>query len=265
MLFLSLVPLVVQTFENKEQPSLTLENFFEIPSYGSHHQINNLTVNTCLSKQMTTMEDLTIRQQEILGYILLHMRTNNTWPSFREIQSHFGFKSTNAVMGHLRALEKKGYISRLTGQARTFRITMDLEDDKKPKKAIDIIELPIYGNIAAGYPDGVEASGEIGRLQVDVETVSRYNSRRCFALRVQGESMIDAGIFDGDTVIVEQCPPKNNDIVAGLIDGETTLKRFVKKSGCAPYLKAENKLFPELYPVAELIIQGVAKAVVRDL
>jgi repressor LexA len=222
-------------------------------------------VNNCLSIQMLTMEDLTIRQQEILGYILLHMRTNNTWPSFREIQSHFGFKSTNAVMGHLRALEKKGCISRVPGQARTFRITMEFEDDKKPDKAIDLIELPIYGNIAAGYPDGVEASGEIGRLQVDIETVGHHRSRHCFALKVQGESMVDAGIFDGDTVILEQRPPKNNDIVAGLIDGETTLKRFVKKSGCAPYLKAENKLFPELYPVAELIIQGVAKAVVRDL
>ena len=233
----------------------------------SHYLIHRfpLTVNNCLSIQMVTMEDLTIRQQEILGYILLHMRTNNTWPSFREIQSHFGFKSTNAVMGHLRALGKKGYISRVPGQARTFRITMEFEDEKKPENAIDIIDLPVYGNIAAGYPDGVEASGEIGRLQVDVETAGHHRSRRCFALKVQGESMVDAGINDGDTVILEQRPPKNNDIVAGLIDGETTLKRFIKKSGCAPYLKAENKLFPELYPVAELIIQGVAKAVVRDL
>ena len=211
------------------------------------------------------MEDLTLRQQEILGYILLHMRTHNTWPSFREIQSHFGFKSTNAVMGHLRALEKKGHISRVPGQARTFRITMELEEEQKPENSIDVVDLPVYGKIAAGYPDGVESSGEIGRLQVDVDTAGHHRSRRCFALKVEGESMIGAGICDGDIVILEQRLPNNNDIVAALIDGETTLKRFVKKSGGSPYLKAENKNFPELYPVSELIIQGVAKAVVRDL
>lgn len=168
-------------------------------------------------------------------------------------------------MGHLRALEKKGHISRVPGQARTFRITMELEEEQKPENSIDVVDLPVYGKIAAGYPDGVESSGEIGRLQVDVDTAGHHRSRRCFALKVEGESMIGAGICDGDIVILEQRLPNNNDIVAALIDGETTLKRFVKKSGGSPYLKAENKNFPELYPVSELIIQGVAKAVVRDL
>ncbi len=77
--------------------------------------------------------------------------------------------------------------------------------------------------------------------------------------------MIDVGIFDGDTVIVEQCAPRDGDIVAALIDGETTLKRFMNKPGRSPYLKAENRHFPELHPVAELVIQGVARSVVRSL
>ncbi len=211
------------------------------------------------------MDELTLRQQEILGYLQLHMRTQGTWPSFREIQAHFGFRSTNAVMGHLRALEKKGYISRVPGQARTFRITMDFNEENQPAEAGEVVDIPIYGSIAAGYPDGVESAGEIGRLQIDAETAGIRRSRRAFALKVRGESMIDAGIFDGDIVILEPRPPKNDDIVAALIDGETTLKRFIQKRGKAPYLKAENKVYPQLHPVAELVIQGIAKAVVRNL
>ena len=211
------------------------------------------------------MEPLTYRQQEILGYLQYHQRTQGTWPSFREIEAHFGFKSTNAVMGHLKALERKGYISRVPGQARTFRITMDLTDEARPEESMDVVDIPIYGSIAAGYPDGVESPGEIGRLQIDVESAGIRRSRRCFALRVRGESMVDAGIYDGDTVVVEQSPPKDGDIVAALIDGETTLKRFMAKAGRAPYLKAENRSYPSLYPVAELVIQGVVKALVRQL
>lgn len=211
------------------------------------------------------MDGLTPRQHEILGYLQLYQREQGTWPSFREIQSHFGFKSTNAVMGHLRALERKGYISRVPGQARTFRITTDFRDEARPDDAVEVVEIPIYGAIAAGYPDGVEAGGEIGRMQIDVETIGLRRSRRCFALKVRGESMIDAGIFDGDIVIVEPRPPVDNDIVAALIDNETTLKRFVQKPDHAPYLKAENKLYPNLFPVSDLIIQGVVKAVVRNL
>ncbi len=211
------------------------------------------------------MKELTLRQQEVLGYIQLHMREHGTWPSFREIEQHFGFRSTNAVMGHLRALERKGYISRVPGQARTFRINLDLSEENQPREALDVVEIPIYGSIAAGYPDGVESGGQIGRLQIDAETAGIRRSRRTFALRVRGESMIDVGIFDGDTVIIEQAPPRDGDIVAALIDGETTLKRFVNRPGRPPYLKAENRNFPDLHPVSELVIQGVARAVVRNL
>jgi repressor LexA len=211
------------------------------------------------------MKALTYRQEEVLGYLQLYMRENGTWPSFREIEEHFGFRSTNSVMGHLKALERKGYISRVAGQARTFRINFDLNEEARPEESLEVVELPIYGSIAAGFPDGIESGGEIGRLQIDAETAGIRRSRRSFALRVRGESMIDVGIFDGDTVIVEQAPPNDGDIVAALIDGETTLKRFVNKPGRSPYLKAENRNFPELHPVSELVIQGVARAVVRNL
>ncbi|WOO40253.1 transcriptional repressor LexA [Rubellicoccus peritrichatus] len=210
------------------------------------------------------MKGLTTRQHEILGFVQLHFRQQSYWPSIREIQSHFGFKSTNAVMGHLRALERKGYISRVSGQARAFRVTYD-PNDEKPEDATEVIDIPVYGSIAAGYPDGVETGGEIGRLQIDVGTAGVRRSRRAFALKVRGESMIDAGIFDGDIVIVEPGLPKSEDIVAALIDNETTLKRFIQEGSRPPFLKAENVAYPTLHPVSELVIQGIVKAVVRSL
>ena len=213
------------------------------------------------------MKELTYRQQEVFYFIKNHERQNGYWPSIREIQETFGFKSTNSVMGHLRALEKKGCLERIRGQARTFRINSPTITDMPtiPDDANEVVNIPIMGSIAAGYPDRVEPAGEIGQLQVGIQTVETSNRYRIFALQVSGESMIDAEIYDGDSVIVEPREPRDGDIVAALIDGETTLKRYIHKPGEPPYLKAENEHYPELYPVNELCVQGVAKAVVRSL
>lgn len=218
-------------------------------------------------KQVGTMKDLTARQKEILSFIENYEWRNRYWPSIREIQEKFGFKSTNAVMGHLRALEKKNVIERIPGQARTFRINRPDSDklDGIPSDATEVVGIPVMGDIAAGYPDRVEAAGEIGRLQVDIQHAGFNNRRRSFALQVRGDSMVDAEIYEGDMVVVEPRDPRDGDIVAALIDGETTLKRYIQKSAEPPYLKAENKFYPELYPVNELSVQGVAKAVVRSL
>lgn len=218
-------------------------------------------------KQVSTMKGLTNRQQEILSFIENYEWKNGYWPSIREIQETFDFKSTNAVMGHLRALEKKNFIQRIPGQARTFRINHPkvVEMPTIPEDAIDVVNIPIMGSIAAGYPDRVEPAGEISQLQVDIQTAGTLGRYRSFALQVHGESMVDAEIYDGDNVIIEPREPRDGDIVAALIDGETTLKRYIQKPGEPPYLKAENKLYPELYPVNELCIQGVAKAVVRTI
>lgn len=221
----------------------------------------------CSPKQLNTMKDLTARQQEILSFIENYEWRNRYWPSIREIQDKFGFKSTNAVMGHLRALERKGMIERIPGQARTFRINRPDAPgfDEIPADASEVVDIPVMGDIAAGYPDRVEPAGEIGRLQVDIQHAGFSNRRRSFALQVRGDSMVDVEIYEGDMVVVEPRDPRDGDIVAALIDGETTLKRYIQKSGEPPYLKAENKFYPELYPVTELSVQGVAKAVVRSL
>jgi len=211
------------------------------------------------------MNQLTPRQQEILQFLKDFSNEQGFWPSIREIQSHFRFRSTNAVAGHLRALEEKKAIKRIAGQARAYHIINELDDDSLPPGTTDVIDIPVYGNIAAGYPDGVESGDAIGRIQISSEIIGRRRSSRNFALKVRGDSMINAGIFDGDTVIFESREPNHNEIVAALIDGSTTLKRFIHEPGCPPYLKAENPDFPEIYPLNELIVQGVAQAVVRQL
>lgn len=209
-------------------------------------------------------QKLTNRQQEILDFILGYFKENCFWPTVRDIQQHFGFRSPNAALGHLRALERKKALSRCPSQARAFKLPSHQSPDL-PANAIDVVDIPVYGSIAAGYPDGIESAGVVGRLQIDAETAGVGRPNNAFALRVRGESMIDAGIFDGDVVILERVEPRNGDIVAALIDGETTLKRFIKGNRQSPYLKAENVNYPELHPVSELIIQGVARAVTRKI
>lgn len=210
------------------------------------------------------MFDLTPRQKEILQFIRDHHSKEGFWPSIRDVQAHFGFKSTNGVFGHLRALERKRALVRSHGQARAFRVVGMQEAPKKSAREA-VVELPVYGSIAAGYPDGVESGNAVERLQVNVGNVRRSASRRPFALRVRGESMIDAGINDGDTVVVDPRPPRDGDIVVALIDGQSTLKRLVRTREGRPFLQSENQSFPTMHPLTELVIQGVATALVRPL
>ncbi|MEX2579738.1 MAG: transcriptional repressor LexA [Verrucomicrobiales bacterium] len=197
---------------------------------------------------------LTTRQQEILDYLQSEHRRSGIMPSTREIQKHFGFASQTAAVSHLRALEKKGAIVRKERQARSV-ILADAAD-REP-----IVDVPIYGAIPAGYSDDTVPEAD-GTLSVDVRSMGLGERSKAYALKVRGESMIDAHILDGDHVVLEYREPRNQDIVAALIDGETTLKRFVSEGG-RPYLRAENPDFPDLIPAQELLIQGVMVGLVR--
>ena len=97
---------------------------------------------------------------------------------------------------------------------------------------------------------------------MDVETLRLPKGARVFALKVRGESMTGAGILSGDVVVLEFREPRNGEVVAALIDGETTLKRYVVQCG-KPFLKAENPRFPNLIPAQELVIQGVQVGLLR--
>ena len=197
---------------------------------------------------------LTEKQQRVFDYLREYQRENGVMPSTRDIQQYFGFASQTAAVSHLRALEKKGVIQRLARKARAVVFPEDLERD-------EIIDIPIYGNIAAGMATDQEQERE-GCLSVDIASLGIPRNTETFALKVRGESMIDAHILDGDFVILEHRQPRNDDIVAALIDGETSLKRYVKK-GNKPYLKAENSDYPDLIPARELLVQGVMVGLLR--
>ncbi|MFT4175817.1 MAG: transcriptional repressor LexA [Luteolibacter sp.] len=198
---------------------------------------------------------LTTRQHEILEYLRMAQRRTGIMPSTREIQHYFGFASQTAAMSHLRALERKGVIQRLPGKARAVVFPEELD-------RAEIRDIPVYGTIAAGMAQDVESSRE-GCISIDVSTLGVPRHARTFALKVRGNSMIDAHICDGDLVVMEFREPRKGDIVAALIDGETTLKRYVVEKG-KPYLHAENPDFPDLIPARELIIQGVLVALIRQ-
>jgi repressor LexA len=196
---------------------------------------------------------LTDRQKSILDFIQREQREKGLTPSTREIQGHFGFASQTSVMQYIAALERKGFLERHAGKARAL-IT--------PAMKVRIADVPIYGQIPAGMSALTEQTIE-GHVSLDTRSANLSKNRGTFALRVQGDSMIGAHIVDGDIVILEDSKEVHNgDIVAALIDGETTLKRYVLEHG-RPYLKAENPRYPDLIPARELKIQGVMISLVR--
>jgi repressor LexA len=196
---------------------------------------------------------LTDRQRDVLDFIQAEQREKGVTPSTREIQHHFGFASQTSVMQYIDALARKGFLDRHARKARAL-IT--------PVQKVRITDIPIYGQIPAGMATLTEQTVE-GHISLDSRSVNAAKNGRTFALRVRGDSMIDAHILDGDMVILEDRKEvQNGDIVAALIDGETTLKRYVVDHG-RPYLKAENPRFPNLVPARELRIQGVMVSLIR--
>lgn len=199
---------------------------------------------------------LTVRQQQVLDFLRNYQADEGVAPSTREIQEHFGFASQTAAMSHLRALERKGALRRSPRKARAVQISGALDASK-------MIEIPIYGRIAAGYAETAQQETE-GTITVDRTMVRPSSQARSFALRVSGDSMIGAQIQDGDLVILEAREAKGNDIVAALLDGETTLKRLVSRDGSA-FLRAENPAYPDLIPIEELTVQGVMVGLIRSV
>jgi repressor LexA len=196
--------------------------------------------------------ELTQSQRSVLGFLESRVRSGENPPTYREICKRFGYSSPKAAADHVSALERKGYLVREKGRARGVRLT-------KTESGI-----PLLGRIAAGYPS--EASSNVEqRLPIDLAAFGIRDPSKAFALRVSGDSMIGRHIFDGDIVLIEQGPvPRKGDIVAALIDNESTLKTLVRKNG-STWLQAENPLYPALIPALDLSIQGVARAVIRFL
>lgn len=205
------------------------------------------------------MAILTKKQQQIVSFILHCQQVGGTWPSFQDIADHFGFRSPNAVMGHVKRLRAKGVLASEPGRARSLRVLSTFHALRKR-----VVDIPVFGSIPAGFAQDRQQEAK-GCVSIDIETLGIKPSPLAFALEVKGDSMIGKHIFEGDMVIVEpRTQPKNGDVVAALIDGESTLKTLMARNG-KPYLRAENPKYPNLVPAGELVIQGVAVTVIRRL
>ena len=203
------------------------------------------------------MEQLTTQQKRILDFIESHQRSEGIVPTLREIAQHFGFRSMTAAADHVRALRRKGHLAASTRRARSLRIVSPLDAFRRP-----VVDVPVYGAIPAGFAREQQEEA-IGCISIDVKTLGVRNRNRIFGLKVRGDSMSGKNILDGDFVIVEQGrTPRTGDVVAALIDNESTLKTLVMKHG-KPSLRAENPKYPDLIPASDLSIQGVMVALVR--
>jgi repressor LexA len=175
---------------------------------------------------------LTSRQRAIYEFILTTIREKGFAPSIQEIGRQFKIASTNGVSDHLKALEKKGYIRRVGKRA------LEVVNALGQPVITATRDVPLLGKIAAGKPL-LSEENFAGYVTIPEDMASG----KTFALKVKGDSMIDAGILDGDQVIVkQQGSAENGEIVCAMIDGEATLKRFFEKDGVV-ILRAENEKY----------------------
>lgn len=185
-------------------------------------------------------QNLSQRQSEILDFIKKEIRRKGYPPSVREIGSAVKLMSSSTVHGHLQTLEEKGYIRRDPTKPRAIEI---LNSSKDPGIGNKIIHVPIVGRVTAGQPilavENIEDTFPLPAELIRDETV--------FMLKVWGESMIEAGILDGDQILVRQQSSANNgDIVVAMIDDEATVKRFFKEKNRIR-LQPENSAMEPIY------------------
>ena len=203
------------------------------------------------------MVDLTKRQRQIVDFIDRHRHHTGITPSFQEIADHFGFRSLTTVADHLRLIRQKGVLAQEPGQARSLRLISPLHALRQR-----IADIPLYGSIPAGFAEDRRQEAK-GCVSIDIETLGFKPTPRTFALEVRGDSMLGKCIMDGDLVVLEHgLTPRNGDVVAALIDNESTLKTFVTERN-QPFLRAENPRYPKMFPANELVIQGVMVALIR--
>jgi SOS regulatory protein LexA len=200
---------------------------------------------------------ISLKQQEIIEFIKSEINRKGYPPSVREIGKAVGLKSTSTVHGHLSRLEKKGYIRRDPTKPRAIEV---LNNDIKDLS--DVIKLPVIGKVTAGTPIlAVENIDEYYSIPRDL--VVGYEGES-FILKVRGESMINAGILDGDYIIVrKQSYADNGDIIVALIEDEATVKRFFKESDYIR-LQPEN---PSMDPIIvdNVVVLGKVVGVIRKL
>ena len=199
---------------------------------------------------------LTPHQRTVLNYIGEFQRKRGYSPSLADLALAFGVKSKNAVAKVVNVLGREGFLEKdPKGRIKILEITEREDDGPQP------LMLPLFGPISAGFAAPVEEQAE-EMLTLDAFMIGNQRAST-FLLRVKGDSMMDAGIYEGDIVVVDRKKqPKLNDIVVGVLDGEFTLKRLKRDKGKF-YLQAENPNYPDMYAMEELQVAGVVIGVMR--
>ena len=204
-------------------------------------------------------EPLTDRQRQALDFIGTYIHSRGYPPTLREIGEHMGIRSTNGVNDHLKALEKKGYLEREDLKSRALRplssssgepIRRDAEDgiggqllQFERRDDSHLVDVPLLGRVAAGQPilavEDAEETVRVDRFFLGAGT------REVFALRVKGDSMIEAGIFDGDFIFVrKQVTAERGDVVVAMIDGEATVKYYHPEGDHVSFKPANQAMQP---------------------
>ena len=201
------------------------------------------------------MKGITDRQQQVLDYIVDYTEENSYPPTVRDISEHFGI-SLRAIQDHIAALQKKGYLSQRERKARSLKVLVGAKE-KEPELYVG--RVPMLGTVAAGKPLLCEENldGYVNLTEPFVRPGKSY-----FALRVRGESMINAGILDGDLAVVEQSTTAlDGQIIVAVIDNAITLKRYYKEAERVR-LQPENPNFSAIY-CTDVRIVGILSNIVR--
>jgi repressor LexA len=218
---------------------------------------------------------LTAKEKAFLVFIEGFQKSSGISPSYQEIRDHFGFGSFNSVQNYLKQLIRKGYVKNQANQKRAIQIVQhSVNTSTGPsltsllQSKEEVLSLPLLGKVAAGCP--IESLKHDEFISVPTHMVRQ--SHKTFALRVQGDSMINDGIFDGDTILVQQqSSATNGDIVVATVENEATVKRFYLRT---PPRGSHDELMVELRPANEKLqsmwfspyevnIQGIVVGLLR--
>lgn len=223
---------------------------------------------------------LTAKQHELLHFIQERLDASGISPSFEEMKEALGLKSKSGIHRLISALEERGFLRRLPNRARALEVLKvpdaakpAVRDDRdnivplrkpapmpRPIAANDIVEVPLHGKIAAGVP--IEAFEDHNNLAVPAALLG---SGEHYALEVSGDSMVEAGIFDGDYALIQKASTaREGDIVVALVDGQDATLKYFRREGRMIRLDPANSAYePQRYPAERVIVQGRLSGLLR--
>ena len=212
------------------------------------------------------MNELKDREQRVLNFITEQIKINGYPPTVRDVGAALGIKSTSTVQKSMTILEEEGYIRKQAGKRRAFEVVAGGAEKPQPAKEdrADVVDVPIVGRVAAGMPILAEQNIE-GSFPMPAQFIGKGTN---FMLTVHGDSMIEAGIMDGDYILVqEQKTANNGDIVVAMINGEfeseSTVKTFYKENGHIRLQPQNSSMDPIIVDDCEIV--GLVKGVFRYL